>query len=114
MTLERLTERLEEEHARIGSIDGRRFNSRSRTKMSWEMKNISKSIVAENRRRSYGGNRSIFTKDELREYKEIEDKFRKEQIKSRKLAQKKTDDQDEVDDKVKAKAKSVESTSVII
>lgn len=85
MTLERLTERLQEEKAKVGAVDGRRFNVRSKTKMTWEMRNINKSIVSNQKRKSCGGNRSIFTKEELKEYKEIEDKFRAEQIRCRKL-----------------------------
>lgn len=85
MTLERLTERLQEEKAKVGAVDGRRFNIRSKTKMTWEMRNIAKAIVTNQKKKDYGGNRSIFTKEELKEYKEIEEKFRKEQIRCRKM-----------------------------
>lgn len=82
MTLERLTERLQEEKAKVGKVDGRRFNSRSRTKMSWEMKNIAKSIICNERKRKHAS-RSIFTKEELEEYKQIEDTYRQEKIQAR-------------------------------
>lgn len=81
MTLERLTERLEEEKAKIGKVDGRRFNSRSRTKMMWEMRNIEKAHAAIERKKRV--NRSMYTPEELQEYKEIEDRFREEQASSR-------------------------------
>lgn len=84
MTLERLTERLEEERAKIGKVDGRRFNSRSKTKMMWEMKNIEKAHATNERKKRNGVNRSMYTPEELKEYKEIEDRFKKEQASSRK------------------------------
>ena len=80
MTLERLTERLQEEKDKIGKVDGRRFNARSRTKESWQMKNIEKSIAVSERKRTHRANRSTFTKEELQEYKEIEDKLKAERI----------------------------------
>ena len=82
MTLERLTERLQEEKAKVGKVDGRRFNSRSRTKMGWEMKNIAKSIVCNERKRKHAS-RSMFTKEELAEYKQIEDTYRQEKMQAR-------------------------------
>lgn len=83
MTLERLTERLEEERLKVGKIDGRRFNSRSKTKMTWEMRNIRKSIDVNDRKKKRGVKRSMYTKEELKEYKEIEDKFREEKSNKR-------------------------------
>lgn len=79
MTLERLTERLAEERQKEGKVDGRRFNTRSKTKMTWEMRNINKSIATNRRRKKNGTKRSMYTKEELQEYKEIEDKFREDQ-----------------------------------
>lgn len=84
MTLERLTERLQEEKAKIGKPDGRRFNSRSKTKMSWEMKNIQKAIVCGQKKKRKHATRSTFTKEELEEYKQIEDKYRQDKIEARK------------------------------
>lgn len=78
MTLERLTERIQEEKDKIGKADGRRFNARSRTKESWQMKNIKKSIALSERKRRHSANRSTYTREELVEYKEIEDKFRED------------------------------------
>lgn len=83
MTLERLTERLEEEKAKIGKVDGRRFNSRSRTKMFWEMRNIERAHAAIQRKKKNLGPRSMYTPEELQEYKEIENRFREEQVSSR-------------------------------
>lgn len=80
MTLDRLSERLEEEKAKIGKLDGRRFNVRSKTKMMWEMRNIEKAHAQTRRKKRNGGNRSTYTPEELQEYKEIEDKFRQEQV----------------------------------
>lgn len=87
MTLERLTERLQEEKAKVGKVDGRRFNSRSRTKMSWEMKNIAKSIVCSERKRKHAS-RSMFTNEELAEYKLIEDTYRREKMQAREESKK--------------------------
>lgn len=81
MTLERLTERLQEEDDKVGKVDGRRFNSRSRKKMKWEMRNIEKSIFTNERRKH--SNRPTYTKEELQEYKDIEDKFRADMVSSR-------------------------------
>lgn len=86
MTLERLTERLQEEKDKVGKVDGRRFNSRSRTKMTWEMRNIAKSIGLSERKKRYGANRSIFTKEELAEYKLIEEQFRNQKLEAKKEA----------------------------
>ena len=83
MTLERLTERLEEEKAKIGKLDGRRFNIRSKTKMMWEMRTIQKAHATIERKKRNGVHRSTYTAEELEEYKEIEDKFRQEQVSSR-------------------------------
>ncbi|CAM9106709.1 unnamed protein product [Sphacelaria rigidula] len=76
MTLERLTQRIQEENDRVGKVNGRRFNIRSRKKMGWEMRNIEKSIASKKRRKKQGSNRSTYTKEELEEYKDIEDRFR--------------------------------------
>lgn len=83
MTLERLTERLQEEKAKIGKVDGRRFNSRSRSKMFWEMRNIERAHAAIERKKRNGVHQSMYTPEELQEYKEIEDRFREEQVSSR-------------------------------
>ena len=62
MTLERLTERLQEEDDKVGKVDGRRFNSRSRKKMKWEMRNIEKSIFT-NERRKHSNMRRALSRD---------------------------------------------------
>lgn len=87
MTLARLTERLQEEKAKVGKVDGRRFNSRSRTKMSWEMKNIARSIVSNEKKRKHTS-RAMFTKEELAEYKQIEDTYRREKVEAREKGEK--------------------------
>lgn len=84
MTLARITERLEEEQNKVGKTDGRRFNSRSRTKMHWEISNIKKSIRAEAKRQnSTGGQKGAFTKQELVEYKQIRDEYRQTMCRER-------------------------------
>jgi len=78
MTLERLTERIQEEKDKIGKTDGRRFNSRSQTKMKWEIKNIEKSIRVARKRKNVSMIRGVYTKEELEEYKIEAEKFKKE------------------------------------
>ena len=78
MTLERLTERIQEEKDKIGKTDGRRFNSRSQTKMKWEIKNIEKSIRIAKKRKTVSMTRGIYTKEELEEYKQDAKDFKKE------------------------------------
>ncbi|ACH46849.1 unknown [Feldmannia species virus] len=77
MTLARLTERIQEEKEKKGKVDGRRFNSRSRTKMYWEIRNIEKSIkIMERNRKTSGRGRTVFTTDELQEYKKVKEEMR--------------------------------------
>ena len=78
MTLERLTERLQEEKDKVGKIDGRRFNSRSQTKMKWEIRNIEKSIRVARKRKSVSMARGVYSKEELEEYKIDAENFKKE------------------------------------
>lgn len=78
MTLERLTERIQEEKDKVGKTDGRRFNSRSQTKMKWEILNIKKSIRVARKRKNGSAVRGIYTKEELQEYKINNEKFRNE------------------------------------
>lgn len=78
MTLERVTERLQEEKDKVGKVDGRRFNSRSHTKMKWEIRNIEKSIRIAARKKISGTTRSTYTKEELEEYRAINNNFREE------------------------------------
>lgn len=78
MTLERLTERIQEEKDKVGKIDGRRFNSRSQTKMKWEIRNIEKSIRIAKKRKKVSMTRGIYTKEELEEYKLDAENFKKE------------------------------------
>ena len=78
MTLERLTERLQEEKDKVGKIDGRRFNSRSQTKMKWEIKNIEKSIRVAKKRKTVSMMRGVYSKEELEEYKIDAENFKKE------------------------------------
>jgi len=78
MTLERLTERIQEEKDKVGKTDGRRFNSRSQTKMKWEIKNIQKSIRVARKRKNVSMTRGVYTKEELEEYKIEAEKFKKE------------------------------------
>lgn len=86
MTLERLTQRIQEENDRVGKVDGRRFNIRSRKKMGWEMRKIEKSIATSQRKKRQASNRSTYTKEELQEYKNIEDRFRADMQLSRALS----------------------------
>lgn len=78
MTLERLTERIQEEKEKVGKIDGRRFNSRSQTKMKWEIRNIEKSLRVARKKKKSSVCRGIYTKEELEEYRKDNEEFREE------------------------------------
>ena len=68
MTLARLAERIQEEKDKQGKLDGRRFNSRSKTKMNWEINNLKKNMEYRRRWRNTRGPRhKIFTQEELEE-----------------------------------------------
>ena len=75
MSLARITERIEEEKEKKGKIDGRRFNSRSQKKMMWQVKDIQKGLRKKQRNSS---NRGGYSKEELEEYKILNDKAREE------------------------------------
>lgn len=76
MTLERLTERIQEEKDKKGKIDGRRFNSRSQTKMKWEIRNIEKSMRTTRKKKAASSVRGTYTKEELEEYRVLNEQFR--------------------------------------
>lgn len=80
MTLARLTERLQEEaeKGKVGRLDGRRFNKRSQMKMTWEMRNITKSIRLAERKKKQSMTRGTYTKEELKEYRKINEDHRQE------------------------------------
>ena len=79
MTLARLAERLEEEIEKTGKQDGRRFNSRSKNKMNWEISNIQRSIRAgKKRNRKVGDAKGAYTKEELVEYRKMDEQDRQQ------------------------------------
>lgn len=72
MTLARLSERLQEEKEKKGKVDGRRFNSRSKTKMYWEIRKIKRAMKnSRNAKKAIGLGRNVFTIEELKEYKKM-------------------------------------------
>ena len=74
MSLARITERINEENEKKGKIDGRRFNSRSQKKMMWQVKDLQRNQVKKVKRNSRCG----YSKDELEEYRIINEKIREE------------------------------------
>ena len=74
MSLARITERINEENEKKGKIDGRRFNSRSQKKMLWQMKDLKRS----QKKAKYTTSRCGYSKDELEEYRIINEKIREE------------------------------------
>ncbi len=83
MTLERLNERINESADKVGRIDGRCFNVRSKRKMSWEIVNIKRLGKVKKKRSSCGLVRGVFTAEEMREYEEINKKEREERNKEK-------------------------------
>lgn len=112
MTLERLTERIQEEKDKVGKTDGRRFNSRSQTKMKWEIKNIEKSIRVAKKRKNVSMTRGVYTKEELEEYKIEAERFKKEmETKMESKVDVSTDVSTDVSDETKTDSVSEESSS---
>ena len=79
MTLQRITERIDEAKLKSKKLDGRRFNIRSKNKMHWEMMDIDKSLRHGKRKNPSGLVRGVYTKAEMEEYKLI-NKQHKEQL----------------------------------
>lgn len=71
MTIDRVTERLQEQKNREDNFDRRRFNSRSVMKESYQMNNIRKHMRAKRAKKRGGGRRAVFTEQELKEYNDI-------------------------------------------
>jgi len=69
MTLARITERIEEKKIKDMKIDGRRFSKRSQKKIKYEVRDLQKKAE---RRTGGRKNRGGFTKEELEEYKRID------------------------------------------
>jgi len=72
MVLSRITERIEEEKQKKGKIDGRRFNSRSQKKMMWQVKDLQRL----NRKKVKNTSRCGYSKEELEEYRIINEQIR--------------------------------------
>ena len=81
--------KIEEKKARETSVDGRRFNVRSKIKMEREaallMRNSEKEVRKKQAKRR--NNRSVFSEEELREGEEARILFREEMSKKRKLCE---------------------------
>lgn len=73
MTLARITERIQEEKDKLNKLDGRRFNVRSKKKMNWEMRDIAKTLRNGKRKNPPGLIMGLFTKEELEEYRKMDE-----------------------------------------
>lgn len=73
MTLERVTERIQEAKDKANKLDGRRFNVRSKRKMNWEMRDIQMALKNVKRKNPPGLIRGLYTKAELEEYRKMDE-----------------------------------------
>lgn len=87
MTLSKVHAKIEEEKSKIGCVDGRRFNSRSREKMEREIRAIrktSKKIGRKNKNRSTKHLvKGLFSEEEVAFAKSEDKKFREESLRKR-------------------------------
>lgn len=87
MLFKNLHAKIEEEKLKASSIDGRRFNVRSRIKMDREAASLKRKSEKEirkkkARKRNHGG---VFSEEELREGEEAKIQFREEMARKREL-----------------------------
>lgn len=87
MLFKNLHAKLEEEKAKASSIDGRRFNVRSKIKMEREAaaltRNSEKEVRKKQARKRHHG--SVFSEEELRAGEEAKKEFREEMARKREL-----------------------------
>ena len=85
MLFKNLHAKLEEEKAKASSIDGRRFNVRSKIKMEREAASLRRNSDREDRKKEARrrNNRGVFSEEEIREGEEAKRLFREEMSKKR-------------------------------